>query len=145
MTTGYLLDTNVVSELPRRRPNPGVLSWISSRREEELFISAISIGELIRGVFKPRDEAQREALAVWAGLEIPRRFEGRVLPFDQTAGALWGRMMGEADRRGRPRPAVDMQVAAVTLCNDMTLVTRNTRDFDDLGLRLIDPWTEVTP
>lgn len=145
MTAGYLLDTNVFSELPRRAPDAHVLRWISACREDELFVSSISIGELIRGVFKPRDAAQREALAVWAGLEIPRRFDGRVVAFDRAAGALWGRLMGEADRQGRPRPAIDMQVAAISLSQNLTLVTRNTRDFDGLGLRLINPWTEAAP
>src|SRR5690349_5896657 len=98
---GFLLDTNVVSEFVATTPAP-----------EGLFLSVITLGELTKGVAQLDAGRRRERLAHWLKEELPAQFAGRVLPFDQPAAIRWGEMIAEAERRGRPRPAVDLQIAA---------------------------------
>jgi toxin FitB len=139
--SGFLLDTNVVSELVRRHPDRGVVAWTAQQDAAELHLSAITLGELIRGVERLAADDRRARLERWLRDELPRQFRGRILPFDRAAAEIWGRMMGEADRLGRPRPAIDAQIAAIAHRHDLTMVTRNTADFEQLGLPLVNPWS----
>lgn len=138
---GFLLDTNVASELVRRRPDPGVVAWIASRDAVELHLSTITLGELIRGVERLADDERRARLARWLRDDLPRQFRGRILPFDRAAAEIWGRIMGEGDRLGRPRSVIDAQIVAIARRNDLTMVTRNAADFERLGLGLVNPWS----
>lgn len=139
--TGFLLDTNVVSETVRPRPEPRVLAWLKGRAPEELYLSAVVFGELARGARGTRDAARRRAYERWIRRDLARRFDGRILPFDKDAAEIWGEIMGEGDRAGRPRPAMDAQIAAIARRHDLTLATRNIRDFEGMGARLFDPWS----
>ncbi|MGH6896028.1 MAG: type II toxin-antitoxin system VapC family toxin [Geminicoccaceae bacterium] len=136
----FLLDTNVVSELVRARPEQRVLDWVAAHLPADLYLSAITLGELIRGIAKLPTGRRRSTLRHWLDADLRREFEGRILAFDQSTAAVWGDLMGEADRRGRPRAAIDAQIAATARQHDLTLVTRNTADFAGLGVRLLDPW-----
>lgn len=137
---GLLLDTNVVSELVAAAPAPQVLRWVAVQAPGRLFLSVITLGELTKGVARLDPGRKRERLARWLAEDIPAQFAGRVLPFDQAAAVRWGGMMAEAERRGRPRPAVDLQIAATAAQAGLGIVTRNTADFADLGLDVVNPW-----
>ena len=139
--TGYLIDTNVVSETVKPRPEARVLAWFAERTPSELFIATITFGELMRGARKLESSGRRRGYERWIRLDLARQFEGRILPFDMAAAALWGEIMAEGDRTGRPRPAVDAQIAAIARRHDLTLVTRNLRDFEATGATVLDPWT----
>lgn len=139
---GFLLDTNVVSELVATAPAPQVLRWVAARPPDLLFLSVITLGELTRGVARLDAGRKRERLGRWLAEDLPARFAGRTLAVDQAVAVHWGRMMAEAERRSRPRPAVDLQIAATAWHFGLDLVTRNTGDFADLGIEIVNPWQE---
>ncbi len=136
----FLLDTNIVSETVKAKPEERVLAWLEAQTPAELFLAAQTIGELIRGARKVKDKARRERYGTWIEQDLAEQFEGRVLPFDATAAVLWGRLMGDGDRTGRTPAAADAQIAAVAIHHDLTLVTRNTKDFERLSVKLLNPW-----
>ena len=136
----FLIDTNVVSETFRPRPAPQVLHWVRRQMAGDLFLAAMSLGELVRGARRVRDRAQQERLARWINHDLATQFQGRILPFDREAAVIWGTIMGDGDRTSRPKPMADAQIAAVALRHGLTLVTRNIRDFKDMGVTLVNPW-----
>ena len=138
----FLLDTNVVSETVKPRPEKTVLHWIGSQIPGDLFLAAQTIGELVRGARKVREQARRDRLERWIEQDLARQFDGRILPFDASTAAVWGRLMGDGDRAGRRRrpSAADAQIAAAAIQYDLTLVMRDVKDFQNLDIRLLDPW-----
>ena len=138
--TGFLLDTNVVSESARRRPEPRVAAWWSAQRSAELFVASITIGELVRGARKIPEPATARRYDEWIRQFVMPRFEGRILPFDARAAFLWGDIMAARDREGRPMPPMDGQIAAIAMLHTLTLVTRNVRDFRGLEVPILNPW-----
>ena len=137
----YLIDTNVISEARKVRANPGVVAFFDSvdAANEPIYLSAITIGELRRGVELIRhrgDFEQAKVLENWLAT-ILSEFANRILTFDAEAAQVWGRL-----RVPDPNKAIDKQIAAIALVNDMTVVTRNTKDFEGAGLSLINPFYE---
>lgn len=139
----YLIDTNVVSETLKPRPEHRVVDWISRQIASDLFLSSISLGELVRGVRRMRDRVRRERFQRWIDYDLAVQFQGRILPFDREAAAIWGEIMGDGDRSGRPKPMADAQIAAVARRHGLTLVTRNIRDFVEMNVVLLNPWASV--
>ena len=136
----YLIDKNVVSESFKPRPELRVIEWIGGQMANDLFLSSISLGELVRGARRVRDRAKRQRFEHWIDGDLAAQFRGRILPFDHRSAVIWGEIMGDGDRIGRPKPMADAQIAAVALAHDLTLVTRNTEDFAGMGLALLNPW-----
>ena len=136
----FLLDTNVVSETVRPRPEKAVLDWMEAQVPTDLFLAAQTIGELVRGARKVKEQARRERFERWIEEDLARQFDGRVLPFDGLTAAVWGRLMGDGDRTGRPPAAADAQIAAVAIRHELLLVTRNEKDFAQFGIQLLNPW-----
>ena len=136
----FLLDTNVVSETVRPRPDETVLDWIESQSPRDLFLAAQTIGELVRGARKVREQTRRERFERWIEQDLARQFDGRILPFDASTAVVWGRLMGDGDRAGRRPSAADAQIAAGAIQHDLTLVTRNVKDFRNFDIRLLNPW-----
>ena len=137
---GFLLDTNVVSELVRTAPEPKVLAWISAQAVGDLYLAAVTLGELTRGVVRLPDGRKRDRLTPWVTEDLPRQFDNRILSFDRETAVLWGTLMGNGDRSGRPYAAADAQIAATALRHGLIVVTRNSRDFQGMGVSLLDPW-----
>ncbi len=133
----YLLDTNVLSELVRPKPNASVISWFSSVPDESLYISALTIGEIRKGVEGVPDARRKEKLRVWLEHELPEWFGKRVLSIDGDVAERWGRLQAQAKR---PVPAIDSLLAATALHHELRMVTRNEKDFDYQGLEVINPW-----
>ena len=133
----YLLDTNVLSELVRAKPDQTVQAWFDQVPDDSLYISVLTIGEIRKGVELIADSSRKEKLRVWLEHTLPDWFEERVLPIDEAVAEQWGRMMAEA---GRPVPAIDSLLAATALHHDLRVVTRNTQDFEFPGLEVINPW-----
>lgn len=136
-----LLDTNVLSEVRRPAPEVRVLEWLDRLDEERTFISVVSIAEIRRGVALMDEGRRRQALAEWLALDLPQRFEKRVLPVDETVALAWGALMGLAKRRGRGLSSMDGLIGATATAQGLTLATRNTKDFEGLGIELFDPWS----
>lgn len=135
----YLLDINVLSELRRKAPNAGVVTWFSPRPASTLFLSVLTLGELRKGVEGLADTDRRAALLDWLEAELPIFFTGRILPVDAQVADRWGRLVATASR---PLPAIDSLLAATAAHHGLSLVTRNVRDFADLGLEVINPWSD---
>ena len=139
----FLLDTNVISETIRSRPDKTELDWIESQIASDLFLAAQTIGELVRGAWKVREQARREQFGRWIKQDVVRQFDGRILSFDASTEAIWGRLMGDGDRTGRRPSAADAQIAAAAIQHDLTLVTRNVKDFLSFDIQLLDPWQNL--
>lgn len=132
----FLLDTNVVSEPRRRKPDVTVVAWLREQESDLLFVSALTLGEIALGAEARgrRDSAAGRSLSAWLA-SIRTTYEDRVLPITGEVAETWGRLGAR-----RPLPVVDGLLAATALVHRLTLVTRNVRDFDGLGMRLLDPW-----
>jgi hypothetical protein len=133
----YLLDTNVLSETVRRRPNRAVIAWLDQVPNEALYLSVLTLGEIRKGVERLASSQRRERLRVWLEHELVAWFGVRVLPIDRAVADRWGRLLGEV---GRPVPAIDSLIAATALHHELRLVTRNEADFGFPGLELVNPW-----
>jgi predicted nucleic acid-binding protein len=135
----YLLDTNVLSELRRKQPNKGVSAWFAQRPASSLYLSVLTRGELRKGIDGVQDEARKLALSDWLQNELSLFFLGRVLSIDEEVADRWGQLVAAA---GRPLPAIDSLLAATALVHGLHMVTRNAKDFEGLGLDVINPWTD---
>ncbi len=133
----YLIDTNVLSELRRRDPDPRVVEWFSRRPPTALYLSVLTLGELRKGIECLAEGDRKLALLDWLEVELPAFFAGRILPVDSSVAARWGQLMAQA---GRPLPAIDSLLAATTLAHGLSLVTRNLKDFSLPGLVVLNPW-----
>lgn len=139
----FLLDTNVVSEWTKSRPDTGVVAWLAEADEDRVFISVITVAELRHGIERLEAGERRDRLDTWLTEQVPQRFEERLLPVDAETANLWGRVMAQGQAAGRPPGTTDCFIAATVLQHDMTLVTRNVSDFEALGVRLVSPWTDA--
>ena len=133
----YLLDTNVLSELVRRKPDATLLRWFQGTPEERLHLSVLSLGELHFGIEMAKGGARRERLRVWLERDLPDRFSERLLSITPAVADRWGRLLAEV---GRSVPAIDSLLAATALAHGLRMVTRNVRDFRFPGLQVVNPW-----
>ena len=134
----YLIDTNVISELVKAKPEPRVLGWFGGVADETLYLSVLTLGELRNGVESLPKGSRRERLRVWLEHDLPAWFGERLLPVDAAIADRWGRLLAGA---GRTLPAVDSLLAATALQHDLRIVTRNAADFRLSGVEVIDPWS----
>ncbi len=134
----YLIDTNVVSELRRKTPDTGVVNWFSDRPPATLYLSVLTLGEIRKGIEGLADDARRQPLLDWLEIDLPTFFTGRILAVDAAVATQWGHLVATA---GRPLPAIDSLLAATALEHDLVLVTRNTKDFADLAVKVFNPWS----
>lgn len=134
--TRFLLDTNIISNLVKPEPSPSLVAWMAERRDTELFLSALSIAEIRRGILELPSGRRRMLLEEWFdGVGgPPALFAGRILPFDEAVAMIWARLMAEGRTKGRPRSALDMVIAATALHSACVLVTDNEADFPDIEL-----------
>ncbi len=135
-----LLDTCVLSELVRPRPDAQVVGWLDLCVEDQLFLSVLTFGELRKGIAKLSDARRRETLRRWVEGELAARFDGRVLPVSAEIAARWGTLSGEAERRGETLPVIDALLAATALTHNLVVATRNTRDLARAGAETFNPW-----
>jgi len=136
----YLLDTCVVSELSRPRPDPGVVAWMSEADVASLHLSAITIGEVRRGALRLPAGKRRTSLSEWSE-RLRRNFSGRVLSIDESVALRWAEIAARAEQSGRSGSFADGLIAATALDRGLTLVSRNVTDFEPFGVSLLNPWT----
>lgn len=139
----FLLDTNVIAEGGKPRPDTGVMDWLASMDEELLFLSVISLAELRHGIERMGKGVRQAGLDIWLTEQLAPRFEDRLLSIDGVTADLWGRIVARAQGEGRPIGVVEAFVAAHAQQHELTLVTCNIFDFEATGIRLFNPWTEV--
>jgi predicted nucleic acid-binding protein len=134
-----VLDTNVIAEAMRPDPNPAVVSWLNGQSAETLYLSSVTLAELLFGIGAIPSGARRDRLAQ-ALDRLLALFPGRVLPFDQDAARRYADMAVTARAAGHPLPVSDGYIAATAASRGFAVATRNTRDFQNIGVDLIDPW-----
>lgn len=132
----YLLDTCMISELTSNQPNQKVVAWIDSEDDARLHLSVITIGEIQRGIIRLPESRRRTELDEWLREGLLVRFNGRILPLTVDIMLTWGNLTAA----GRTLPAVDSMIAAIAICHNLTLVTRNVKDFDGTDVKILNPW-----
>ena len=132
----------MISELVARQPDPGVVQWIDSVDEETLFLSSITIGEIKKGIEKLVVSDRRKVLAEWLEDELLARFKDKVLPIDTAVVLVWGKLVADLEKQGKPMPAIDSLLAATALQGGLALVTRNEDDFAHCGVAVTNPWEQ---
>ena len=138
--TGFLLDTNCISEAVSPRPERRVLEWLDGADEGLLYLSVLTLGEIRKGIAGLGAGRRRSQLEGWLERELPARFAGRMLPVDTAVADRWGLLMADARRTGRLLGSVDALLAATALQFDLTLVTRNVSDFSQTRVSLLNLW-----
>lgn len=137
---GFLLDTCLLSELVKSRPEQKVLDWVAGQNEENLFLSVLTLGELQKGIRKCPDAKRKSKLQAWLDSDLVTRFQSRLLPVCEQVSLTWGRLSGDAELRGQPLPVTDLLLAATGVVHGLTVVTRNVRDLDRCSVTVFDPW-----
>jgi predicted nucleic acid-binding protein len=137
-----VLDTNVVSELMKPQPSPAVLAWVGSRDRLELHTTSVTQAEILDGVLQLPAGRRRRGVEGAAEALFQEDFAGRILPFDSRAARPYADIVAERRRRGRPISQFDAQIGAIARAADATLVTRNVKDFEHCGIRVLNPWAE---
>ena len=136
----YLLDTCVISELLKLKPNQRVMKWFENRSDDTLYLSALTLGEIQKGIAKLTDTKRRGAIQHWLDTDVRARFSDRILPVDEKVALTWGQIEGDAQRRGFPVPTVDALLGATAIVHNLVIVTRDTSDIERTGARVLNPW-----
>ena len=138
--SGFLLDTNVISELVRPRPDANVTGWIEGTDESLLYLSVLTVGEIRRGIAVLPQSRRRATLEAWLDKHLPARFENRILGIDQEVADRWGLLTATVRIRGIALPVIDGLLAATALEHNLTLVTRDTGQIPSMGVAVFNPW-----
>jgi predicted nucleic acid-binding protein len=141
---GIVLDTNVISEPRRPRPDPRVLEWYRAQDVDDLWLTTVVAAELLFGVLSMPGGTRRQLQEAWLDDQLCRTFAARILPFDLAAARAYADLALRARAKGRPANVADAQIAAVATVRGFVVATRNVSDFEALGVPLINPW-EWTP
>jgi toxin FitB len=139
----FLLDTNVISEWVKPRPDQGVIEWLATVDEDRVHISVITVSEIRFGIEQLPPGARRKQIENWLTTDLPMRFEKRILPINLEIADACGRIMSRGRTAGRPIGPMDAFIAATAQIADLTLVTRNVSDFDILDLPMLSPWGQA--
>ncbi len=138
--SGFLLDTNVLSELIKHSPNHKVTSWLEGTDEDLLYLSVLTIGEIRKGVTALPHAGKRVAIEAWLEKDLRNRFARRILPITEEIADRWGMIAGLAHAKKIPVPVIDGLLAATAIHHNLTLVTRNIKDMAHTGVEIFDPW-----
>lgn len=138
----HLLDTNVVSELISSRPEERVVRWIDNLDPNSIYLSALTVGEIRKGVEKLPDSRRRDNIHRWLSEDLLLRFEGRILSLGTDVALTWGALTGRLEKSGRTVPAIDSVIAASALHHNLILATRNENDFQYAGVDIFNPWKQ---
>jgi predicted nucleic acid-binding protein len=136
----YLLDTNVISERVKPRPDEGVVRWLHEIDEDRTYLSVLTIGELRKGMERLVDSARRKRLRRWLAEDLQERFRLRLLPVDVPVADAWGRLLARCDAAGTPVGGVDGLIAAIAIVHRLIVVTRNVAHFRATGVDITSPW-----
>jgi toxin FitB len=140
MTLQYLLDTCVISEFVKPNPEPKVIECLNAIDPDQVFLSAVTIGEIQFGISNRPPSNRRTELEVWLNESLFQQFTNRILSLDTDIFLTWGQMTAQQRQQGKPMGVMDSLIAAVALRHRMILITRNVSDFSATGLSLLNPW-----
>lgn len=141
---GFLIDTNILSEYNRPGgPDSGVKRWLESTTRELQHVSVITLAEIKKGIELLAEGKRRAQLEQWLAKDLEVWFAGRVLSVDRLVADRWASIVAQGVRSGRPSPTIDSLIAASAFANNLSIVTRNTRDFEGIGMSTVNPWSIV--
>lgn len=138
--TGWLLDTNVISELRRPRPEPGVVAFVAAQPLDWLFLSTVTLAEIRFGIERVADASRRAELNSWLNLTVRPMFEHRVLPIGEDVMLKWRLLVEDGRKSGHTYSQPDLIIAATALHHGLTVVSRDTADYARAGVPLFNPW-----
>ncbi|NOQ21682.1 MAG: PIN domain-containing protein [Candidatus Aegiribacteria sp.] len=138
----FLLDTCLISELVKSRPEKKVVDWLLSENETDFYVSVLTFGELHKGIEKLPESRKKEELQNWVETELKERFHNRIIEIDLGISTVWGEIQCIAEKKGRPMPAIDSLIAATGIAHNLMVVTRNVADMKQSGVKLLNPWGE---
>lgn len=138
--SGFLLDTNIISELVKPKPEANVTEWVENTDESLLYLSVLTLGEIRRGIAALPQSRRRATLGAWLDKDLRARFEGRILVIDQEVADRWGLLTATARNSGIGLPVIDGLLAATALEHNLTLVTRDTGQIPSMGVAVFNPW-----
>ncbi|MBX2991423.1 MAG: type II toxin-antitoxin system VapC family toxin [Bacteroidetes bacterium] len=138
----FLLDTCVISELTKPKPHPAVIEWLDTHDEQTFFLSVLTLGEIEKGITKLPTSRKKKRIMQWFDHDVQQRFEGRILDVDVRVAVAWGKIQGEAEKKGEPVPTIDALLAATAEVHGLKVVTRNNTDIERTGVPTVDPWNE---
>ncbi|NOQ37142.1 MAG: PIN domain-containing protein [Methylococcaceae bacterium] len=136
----YLLDTCVVSELIKPKSDTKVISWIEQTKEQQLYLSVLTLGEIEKGIAKLPLSSRKSNLKTWLEQDLMLRFENRILNLTPKIARYWGSLQGELEKQGKAMAIVDGLIATTALTHNFTLVTRNVKDVERSGVSILNPW-----
>ncbi|MBY0280899.1 MAG: type II toxin-antitoxin system VapC family toxin [Alphaproteobacteria bacterium] len=136
----FLLDTCAISELIKKSPNEGFIRWIVAQEEYHLYLSVLTIGEIIKGIKKLSDNSKQIHLQQWVEQELTTRFQHRLLPINIEICKRWGALLGESEQVGVKIPAIDALIASTAYVHNLKIVTRNVNDFEKCKIEVVNPW-----
>lgn len=137
----YLLDTCVLSETIKPKPDPTLVTWLTAQQESNLFVSTLTLGELRKGIERLPSGKKKHDLLLWL-TRLCSAYRARFLEFDSSCAMVWGEITALAENKGHPLPVIDSMLAATALSNNCILVTRNVDDYSKTNVRLVNPWEE---
>jgi toxin FitB len=138
--TGFLLDTNCISEVVRLKPEPRVMAWIEGAEESLLYLSVLTLGEIRKGLAALTQGKRRSRLETWLEVELQARFSGRILSVDPAVADRWGLLAATAKGQGQPLSTIDGLLAATAIHHNLTIVSRNVCDFRNTQVPVVNPW-----
>jgi predicted nucleic acid-binding protein len=138
--SGFLLDTNCISELVRPKPEPRVMEWMEAADEAVLYLSVLTVGEIRKGLAGLPQGKRRTHLETWLAVELQARFAGRIVPIDGAIADRWGLIAAECKRKGKALSIIDGLLAATALHHNLTVVSRNAGDFTNTQVPVLNPW-----
>ena len=137
----YLIDTCLISEGLRPRPDSGATAWMEACDRDRQYLSVLTLGELQKGLEKLGSTRRRDVLQAWLDRDVAEQFSCRILPVDSEVAVTWGSMQASLERAGKPIPSLDGLICATALTHNLVVVTQNTRDFESTGVQLLNPWS----
>lgn len=138
--SGFLLDTNIISELVKSKPEANVTAWIEDTDESLLYLSVLTFGVIRRGIAALPQSRRRATLEAWLNKDLRTRFDGRILKIDLEVADRWGQLTAAARKSGIVLPVIDGLLAATSLKHNLTLVTRDTGQIPSMGVAVFNPW-----
>lgn len=136
----YLLDTCIISELTKKNPNSNVINWMNSVDMNDIFISVLTLGEIIKGILRLKDQKKRDRLSHWFYSEVLAKFKNNIIDIDNEIAVKWGEIDAKSELSGRKIPVIDGLIAASAMVNNLTVVTRNTKDIEKSECRCLNHW-----
>jgi predicted nucleic acid-binding protein len=138
----YLLDTCIISEMVKPKPERNVVRWLLDQNETDLYVSVLTFGELHRGIERLPGSRKKESLHAWVENDLKERFSSRTLDINIIVAKIWGRIQGVVEKNGKPMPVIDSLIAATGIAYGLIVVTRDTADMEQSGAGLFNPWIQ---